>query len=211
MIEKKCIICGQPYKTPNYRPDAKFCSLACYHKSLIGRRVRPLSAEPQICPICKKEFYQPRCHSEVKTCSRKCGGIYRSGKEYHRKYPIRIVFCLFCHKEIRVYGNRSQSFCSKKCFYDYRRSKSVRRNLDWREWIRKRRIVIKEFNGKCGICKNKGNEVHHILPVSLHGLDETYNLILLCKSCHLKAHNDIRRFIERGGSVVRIDGDICPL
>lgn len=45
----------------------------------------------------------------------------------------------------------------------------------------------------CEVCKIKACDVHHIEPKQRGGSklkDNIYNLIALCRSCHLKAHNN---------------------
>lgn len=43
--------------------------------------------------------------------------------------------------------------------------------------------------GKCSNCENKGEHWHHIVPKSRGGSDDPSNLVLLCLSCHSKAHD----------------------
>jgi 5-methylcytosine-specific restriction protein A len=57
-----------------------------------------------------------------------------------------------------------------------------------------RSFIYQRDNNKCQEC-NLGfemweSQVHHIIPVSNGGTDDTNNLILLCKSCHTKVHQD---------------------
>ena len=54
-----------------------------------------------------------------------------------------------------------------------------------------RKIRLQHINEHplCEVCKQKGmltpaNEVHHIIPLSEGGTNETSNLMSLCKSCH---------------------------
>lgn len=61
-------------------------------------------------------------------------------------------------------------------------------------WKKKRREILDRDKHKCKICCNKeGLQVHHILALDLYPqlkLDNN-NLITLCESCHLKAHNGV--------------------
>ena len=45
------------------------------------------------------------------------------------------------------------------------------------------------INCNSGFKENK-MQVHHIVPVSNNGLDNLYNLVLLCKTCHVKVHQE---------------------
>lgn len=50
----------------------------------------------------------------------------------------------------------------------------------------------------CGCCGNKENlELHHIIPISLGGTDDYYNLIYLCFNCHKEIHKNILEKIKR--------------
>lgn len=57
-----------------------------------------------------------------------------------------------------------------------------------------RNIVYSRDNSFCQECNTKfelwESQVHHIIPVSNGGNDEINNLILLCKSCHTKVHQE---------------------
>ena len=38
MISKTCTICNSEYQVYNYKRNSKFCSLKCYHESLVGQK-----------------------------------------------------------------------------------------------------------------------------------------------------------------------------
>ena len=44
----------------------------------------------------------------------------------------------------------------------------------------------------CEVCGARAVDVHHILFRSHGGTDEVENIILLCRNCHNKAHNNIK-------------------
>lgn len=57
--------------------------------------------------------------------------------------------------------------------------------------VQSRQTLLKNYKAeheKCEICGHYATTVHHILPVSLGGTDEEYNLQALCIECHAKAH-----------------------
>lgn len=65
----------------------------------------------------------------------------------------------------------------------YQRRKEITKKILKKE-IRKPKI--------CGCCGSKDNlELHHIIPISLQGNDEYYNLLYLCHGCHQKMHRNI--------------------
>ena len=41
----------------------------------------------------------------------------------------------------------------------------------------------------CEYCMNPANDIHHLVYKSHGGTDEIHNLIALCRTCHLHAHN----------------------
>lgn len=76
------------------------------------------------------------------------------------------------------------------------------------DWFQRWQSVLPRFNGetprceKCGVWEGKDPgggyyreslEIHHIIPVRLGGTDDPTNLMLLCKSCHRKTDNALRR------------------
>lgn len=70
---------------------------------------------------------------------------------------------------------------------------SKRKNYERRKKITKKiqnKEIIKPL--VCACCGNKSNlELHHVIPISLGGNDEYYNLIYLCFNCHRKMHKYI--------------------
>lgn len=60
------------------------------------------------------------------------------------------------------------------------------------EWVKIRAVYVSE-HPLCEMCLKDGKvtpveEVHHILPVSRGGTNDTENLMSLCRSCHNKIH-----------------------
>lgn len=62
------------------------------------------------------------------------------------------------------------------------------------EWQLAREIKIRDANGKCQHCGSLGEEVHHIIKLTIHNVvDPTIslnqeNLELLCRKCHNSEH-----------------------
>ena len=53
------------------------------------------------------------------------------------------------------------------------------------------------FMNLCGVCGNKAEDIHHIIPqenadvdgyIGIHHKNEKHNLVSLCKDCHIKLH-----------------------
>ena len=61
-------------------------------------------------------------------------------------------------------------------------------------WRQTRLLKISNANGRCEKCGGVGEEVHHIIPINEHNINNPEitlnlnNLILLCKDCHNKEH-----------------------
>lgn len=53
-----------------------------------------------------------------------------------------------------------------------------------------RKKIKKLFDRKCGLCKCKGNHIHHIVYRSedKSKIDDLENMFLLCLDCHDKVH-----------------------
>jgi 5-methylcytosine-specific restriction endonuclease McrA len=66
-------------------------------------------------------------------------------------------------------------------------------------WWEVRKLVEKRSGGRCEAlingkrCGERGNEVHHIIPLSKGGTNNPSNLICLCNFCHDKRHRHLFR------------------
>jgi hypothetical protein len=49
-------------------------------------------------------------------------------------------------------------------------------------------IVRMRQRGGCAACMNRGEEYHHVLPVSLGGNNDSKNIVLLCRNHHNLLH-----------------------
>lgn len=82
------------------------------------------------------------------------------------------------------------------------------------KWHLARAIVITRANGKCERCGSVGNEVHHIIRLTIDNVDDISvsinpkNLILLCKDCHNKEHH---RFGKRTKYSFDSDGNMIKI
>lgn len=65
------------------------------------------------------------------------------------------------------------------------------------EWDRLRADVLDRDGWKCGNCRSDSQlEVHHVVPLSAGGTNRHGNLVTLCQSCHLRAHNKRDRPVD---------------
>ena len=84
------------------------------------------------------------------------------------------------------------------------------------EWHLARAIKIADRNGICERCGRPGNEVHHIVHLTVRNVDDPgvalnqANLMLLCTECHNKEHHRFGRVggyaFDAEGNLVRKDG-----
>ncbi len=163
-----CTGCGKFFTTPRKRTGKnKFHSAECRNKwqstQKKGENVRCAN------PKCKNEFYRRASRPERKYCSMDCA---KTDPAYWQKV-----------------GDT--------------RKKRYQRNWEWEGWKEKRTdrafwdpiaaAVREKDRHQCQGCGSKWKRgekryhVHHIIPRSLGGYDEFWNLITLCPSCHRKA------------------------
>lgn len=115
--------------------------------------------------------------------------------------------CLECGKEIPIERHHRAKYCDTACQRLHERKQSYHSRCERIEGYSNRNCWASEikarYNCKCAICgwvvaeKNiitkrgvqwaKGNELHHIVPVSEGGANDFNNLILLCPNHHKQA------------------------
>ena len=82
----------------------------------------------------------------------------------------------------------------------YRKPKKLERFYKSDEWHLARAIKIANQNGLRENCGKPGNEVHHIIHLTINNVDDPNvslnqnNLKLLCTDCHNKEHHRFGRF-----------------
>lgn len=104
---RPCEQCGQLFE--NYKhPNARFCSLACFHKSCKTRETR-------ICAYCGAEFEVLRA-VEQKCCSQSCGARARTQRPRRQR---KSCVCEWCNKAFETWSSRPGRFCSRKCAAQY--------------------------------------------------------------------------------------------
>ena len=50
--------------------------------------------------------------------------------------------------------------------------------------------IIERDDQQCQVCGHRAIDIHHIVFKSHGGTNDERNLILLCRACHKKAHDD---------------------
>ena len=107
---KKCIICGEAFKTYPSTSKAKFCSAYCFNIWQMDRPKKNCKIHKN-CLVCGKEFYVCKSWSKKKYCSKKCSGVAHRTKTK--------VICLVCKKEFYVEVNEllsGKKYCSWGCY-----------------------------------------------------------------------------------------------
>ena len=65
-----------------------------------------------------------------------------------------------------------------------------------------------EYGDECSLCGAKENrEIHHIVPISKGGTNETENLAILCDKCNSKIRNKIVPIIEKQFRITQFGGN----
>ena len=53
---------------------------------------------------------------------------------------------------------------------------------------------------KCTTCKNIGTDRHHIKTRGAGGTDDSFNILFLCRTCHITAHSiGLTSFVRKYG------------
>lgn len=191
-ITKICEHCGKTYETFPCFSASRYCSNDCAHAEhgvkVSGSKSSSWKGGKKTikCAYCGEEFLVHPGNTTRKFCSKKC----------HDEIRLRRVslVCANCGKQYEDKLSRANryahSFCSPKCRYTFLVGK---KSPHWQDvpktypetWNRKFKQMIRERdNYTCAICKEYGNEVHHINYVKNDTVPE--NCITLCHSCHSK-------------------------
>lgn len=190
-IEKKCLICGNVFFVPHWRPNAKYCSVSCQRKSLHG-------SPNTICTNCGKLFHmKPYRKKRVSRnmgyfCSKKCMNEYKktwfAGPNNHQ-YGLR------GNKNASFKGNeiikKNNHLREVEVFAPYRKDANrcgrvtLHRLLVEENWEKFRKDAFEEIDGQHVL--KKGFHVHHI--DGNHNNNSIDNLMVVTLSEHQKIHN----------------------
>lgn len=97
----------------------------------------------------------------------------------------------------------------------YKRPSKLHRFYKSDDWHLVRAKVIVRENGLCEKCKRPGNEVHHIIHLTVNNVDDPSvslnpdNLMLLCTDCHNKEHHRFGKHPSR--CTFSKDGDLIDV
>lgn len=86
-----------------------------------------------------------------------------------------------------------------KAYQENRTDKEYQAIYKSARWKRVRALALSRTNGLCEECISKGkisyvDDVHHKIPIKVnkHKAYDIDNLICLCRSCHMKAHKELK-------------------
>lgn len=90
------------------------------------RRHPPKDAVQVGCRQCGKPVMQAKGRKAKYFCSDRCRNAWWNAhpEKVRRKAYYRLT-CQFCGKEFVSYGNKNRKYCSRLCYADARRSRSV--------------------------------------------------------------------------------------
>lgn len=94
------------------------------------RRHPPKDAVQVGCRQCGKPVLQAKGRKAKYFCSDRCRNAWWNAhpEKVQRKAYYRLT-CQFCGKEFVSYGNKNRKYCSRLCYADARRSRSVSDSL----------------------------------------------------------------------------------
>jgi len=171
----ECEQCGDEFEVQPARKHRKYCSKKCHNLSLA------------------EEEQGQASH------------FWKGGKETSE--------CEYCGDTIRRHPSqmRERSFCDRECFslwrsenwngrdhHNWRGGKSVydavKKLLTSQSWNSVAGQYREHVDGCCEMCGDSVDEasggdqldVHHIIPIMAGGTNGIWNLMALCRSCHVK-------------------------
>lgn len=122
-----CKYCGK--KFTNKYIKRKYCSLKCYHKSLIGIESKKKTGIIYKCDECKKKFYLPKWrirNSKNFFCSLKCLNIFQKDKNTGKNNPNYKFNVTYQAAHNRVRRERG-----KPIFCEHCKTKNINKRYEW--------------------------------------------------------------------------------
>ena len=204
MIIKICPICGKQFEVPNWRPNAKYCSVECQHQSLHG----DLNCT---CEYCGKKFHlKPYQLNRYKhhCCSRECLSHLKEtlylGENNHQYGLKGDLNASFKGNEIIKKNNHLieiMVYCPDHPRADRNGRVAKHRLLVEQNYERYDFKYFEEVNGK--IVLKKTSQVHHLNGD--HNDNRIENLIPVTRSEHSIIHN-LESYIVRAQKTGKITG-----
>ncbi len=160
----------------------------------------------KICPTCGNIFKTFQSQDRL-YCSSFC---YHQGGNKRCKPTNKVIKkCDFCGKDvIRPASDfhAEKTFCNYSCMAQWQsahlrqsnhpRWAGGRRNTRGCGWRAAKKEARRRSKGKCQICKQPANTVHHKIPVRCFqrpsDAHHQTNLVVLCESCHPKMEKVFR-------------------
>ena len=174
---------------------------------LTGQKFGKLTALKKVPSRNKKTYWLCECEcgtqKEIQTSHLTSGFIKSCGCLclIETKTREKFEYCLHCGNKL---GRHQYKFCSKECFYEYKKSENIRlwqegelsgvKGKGTSDFIRN--YMLKKANYKCEKCGwGEKNPYSSLIPLELHHKDGDYtnnqedNLEILCPNCHSLTEN----------------------
>lgn len=187
-----CVICSTPF-LPKPNTTGKYCSLTCASRSRAKGATRRVNEEnylktPTFCKGCDKILPYQKVLNKAVFCGSSCSATF------HNQQRGRSTKLCDCCNTPFVYSNKSQRYCSRKCFGIIKKNITTVRKfekglIDRRPTMK--RILLDRHGHKCQDSRC-GIEMWHDQPVPLEldhidgnaGNNMPDNVRLLCPNCH---------------------------
>lgn len=233
-----CEECGDefPVQKPRLK-TARFCSNDCRASWMDGRTGPESIAweggpETANCERCGVVFAVKSYKTETaRFCSQQCACEWKSEAYQAENAPGWLggrredVSCDWCDESFEQWASRDYDyqFCSRECQANWQSAnrkgpnsptwrggrgltEALRRNLSERAWP----MISRENRAdQCRVCgTSNGLCVHHIVPVAAGGINESWNLMTLCRSCHGRVEARTRELFTPIAEYRRVAADI---
>lgn len=191
-VKKICLQCGKVFEVVKAREHiARFCSKSCRSKHTMGRGLTAIfwKGGPPLrkCEYCGKDFFN---RNAKRFCSKKCFDLSRQKRE--------TGICINCGRIFMRQKSHAKRYKREYCSFACYKSYAVGENsLQWRGGSKPypktfnrefKRMIRERDNYTCAICKEYGDNVHHINYAKNDTSPE--NCITLCRSCHCKTNTN---------------------
>lgn len=173
------------------------------------------------CEVCGDNFsVTPAIEDEARFCSRDCQttAFTKNGEYSEQSVETECDYCGEHFKRSkRSLRKAERNFCSDDCFSawmsEWQRGTdnpawkggkggvtAVRRMIGDRSWNQHAKQTRKNAGHICEMCNkfqpHRKLAAHHIIPVASGGVNEQWNLMALCETCHKKAETFINQYTE---------------
>lgn len=171
-------------KSGRERSEDYVCSTECHGKLVASK----LSGEDHVhwtgdraeldCEVCSDTFEVPPTDSGLsqRFCSKDCARYYfkniRRGRNHHRWKGGHTIYA------------------------------AIKQLIGEESWARTSAKAREKSGDECQMCGTPSSEtyraldVHHIIPIMAGGTNGQWNLMVLCCSCHRKAEEYTRQFVD---------------